>query len=353
MNATLPVDLDFLVARLHGRRRHLAEADRLDALCRLRTLPDLARTVLPDTQSHSVGQLQQEFIRRVVQELADFAEQLTGAGSRLMQWMRTRYQIENLKVLARVFATGKSLDLAREHLVSLPADLALNIEALATADSLESFAAATPSPVFERGLIDAATTYAEEPKPIILEAALDRVYLRELIARSKALPREPRQDSSKIARQEADTFLLMLVARGRFTYGLQSNRLALFHVNGAGISQQRFSRMLAAENLRAAARESVGLVLDRLPESHVGQGGNGQDLEPAVLEAMAWNRYLRLAHRAFRRSHMGMGAVIAFAAIRRIELANLITLSEGIRAEMDPDVIRSRLLPTDTEAMHV
>jgi len=42
---------------------------------------------------------------------------------------------------------------------------------------------------------------------------------------------------------------------------------------------------------------------------------------------------------------MGLGAVVAYAAIRRIELANLITLSEGIRTRVTPDALRQRLIP--------
>ena len=351
--SVLPADLDFLVARLHGQRRRLAEAERLDALCRLRTIPDLVRAVCPKGNFATVGELQRWLILQSVQELENFSTQLTGAGSRLMVWMRVRFQVENLKVLARAFATSRSLDLARQFLVPLPDDLSLDIEALAAADSVESFAAAAPSEILQQSLATAAATYDEEPRPIVLEAALDRAYFHELIHRSNALPMEARRNSAAIAMQEADTFHLMLVARGRFTYGLQAQRLAELHVSGTAISYKRFNRMLAADNLHTAAREAVGLALDKLPESDVIRGESPEDMDPAVLEALAWNRYLRLATRAFRQSHMGLGAVIAYAAIRRIELANLITLSEGIRTEMAPDALRSRLVPTDTEAIRV
>ena len=353
MTSVLPADLDFLVARLHGRRGRLAEADRLDALCRLRTIPDLVRAVCPGANFTTVGELQHWLILQTVQELTDFSAQLTGAGSKLMAWMRVRFQVENLKVLARAFATSRSLDLARQYLVPLPADLSLDIEALAAADSVESFAAAAPSEILQQSLAEAAATYNEEPRPIVLEAALDQAYLRELIQRSRSLPREARHDSMAITKQEADTFHLMLVARGRFTYNLQAEQLANLHVSGAAISYNRFRRMLAADNLRKAAQDAVGLVLDKLPAADTVRGESSEDLDPAVLEALAWNRYLRLASRAFRHSHMGLGAVVAYAAIRRIELANLITLSEGIRTEMAPDALRSRLVPTDTEATRV
>ena len=347
MTAMLPADLDYLTARLHGRRGRLAEGDRLDALCRLRNLPDLVRAVCPLSHFSSVNEFQRELIFRAVKELTEFSLQLTGAGSALTAWLRVRYQIENLKVLARAFATGRSLELVREYLVPLPEDLSLDVDALAAAGSVAAFAAAAPAGILRQGLADAAAAYTQEPRPIVLEAALDCAYFRELLTRTKTLPKEARDDSLPIAKQEVDTFHLMLVARGRFTYGLPPEQLAALHVDGAGISRNRYEQMLDAGSLQDAAQYTVGSVITKLPATESGS------LDPAVLEAMAWNRYFQLACRAFRRSHMGLGAVIAFAAIRRVELANLITLSEGIRTEIDPDVIRSRLIPMDTEAIRV
>jgi vacuolar-type H+-ATPase subunit C/Vma6 len=51
---------------------------------------------------------------------------------------------------------------------------------------------------------------------------------------------------------------------------------------------------------------------------------------------------------------MGLGAVVAYASIRRVEVANLISLSEGVRAGVAPEVVRRRLIPRqDIEGAHV
>jgi vacuolar-type H+-ATPase subunit C/Vma6 len=353
MASVLPVDLDYLVARLHGRRGHLAEGDRLDALCALRSLPDLVRALTPHALFTSVAEFQQELILDMVQELADFAAQLTGAGSALMAWMRVRVQIENLKVLARAFATGKSGAVARKYLLPLPPDLALDFAALSVADSLESFIAATPSGVLRQELIESAPEFDKAPRALVLEAALDRAYFRELLKRTKALPHEARTDALAIARHEVDTFHLMVVARGRFTYDLPAERLAWLHVPGGGISRDRFGRMLEAATLRDAAQEAAAFVLPALLTDKDLFGTGWTDPDPAILEPLTWNRYDRLARRAFRRSHMGLGAVVAFAALRRVEVANLITVSEGIRTETPPDVIRRRLISGAKEVRDV
>jgi len=97
--------------------------------------------------------------------------------------------------------------------------------------------------------------------------------------------------------------------------------------------------MAGAERVADVASAAAGAALDEVPKVA------DEALTPADLEPLAWARYYRLANRAFRRSHMGLAAVVAYTAIRRVELANLITLSEGIRLSRPPDVLRRCLIP--------
>jgi vacuolar-type H+-ATPase subunit C/Vma6 len=358
MVVVLPADPDYLVARLHGRRARLAEGERLDALCGLHTIGDLAGAVAPGAAYPTIGDFQRGLILQLVQELADFATQLGGKTAAWMAWQRVRYQVENLKVLARALAAKGSWDLARQCLVALPPDLSLNVESLAAADSVEAFVAAAPGGVLREGLEASIEDYQAEPRAIVLESALDRAYFGELLKRSKVLPREARPYAKSIVNQEVDAFHLMLVARGRFNYRLPGEQLARLHIRGTGISQQRFGRMLEAGSLWEIAREAEGRALAPLPKewslASEGEGsGSRADLDPATLETLTANRYYQLASRAFRRSHMGLGAVIAFTSLRRIELANLITISEGIRNGMEPAAIRIRLIPNVGGDPHV
>jgi vacuolar-type H+-ATPase subunit C/Vma6 len=51
---------------------------------------------------------------------------------------------------------------------------------------------------------------------------------------------------------------------------------------------------------------------------------------------------------------MDLGAVVGYAGIRRVEVANLISLSEAIRTGMAAEVIRARLIPrNDLESAYV
>ena len=68
-------------------------------------------------------------------------------------------------------------------------------------------------------------------------------------------------------------------------------------------------------------------------------------IDASTLEGLVWKRFFRLANLAFRQSHMGLAAIIGYIGVRRVEVANLITISEGIRNGMTAETIRGRLIP--------
>ena len=79
-------DLDFWVARLHGRRSRLAEGARLHQLCRLRTVSELARNLLPDHAIYTAPALQRRIISDLANELAALAHAVPFP---LVEWQGT------------------------------------------------------------------------------------------------------------------------------------------------------------------------------------------------------------------------------------------------------------------------
>ena len=340
MARTTTDDLDYLAARLHGRRGRLAEAERLDALCRLRTIPDLARAVLPEGGISSAAEFQGRLVRDLAGELFTLARQFSGPRARLLEWMPVRFELENLKVLVRGLLTHEPLDEVRRHLIPLPPELEARPS---SAETLPELVEELPRGAFQESLARAAVLYREEPGPFFYEAALDRGYFLELLARLAGLSGEVRGEVAPVIFQEVDIFHLMLVVRGRFLNGLEPALLAPLHVGGTRIELNRFKAMLQDPGLPAAAGRAVGRAVDRAPVK--------ETAEPVLWEALAWERFLRLADRAFRRGHMSFGAVVGYAALKRVEAANLITLAEGIRMGVPGETLRPRLIPrSDLEA---
>jgi vacuolar-type H+-ATPase subunit C/Vma6 len=338
-------NLDFLAARLHGRRGRMAEGRRLADLSRLRTIRQLASELFPGAETESAAEIQRRLVRSLADEVLGMATHLSSAGAALLYWLAARFQVENLKIVVRSILGGAEPAVRGRHLVPLPREYGFAAEALVASASLGELIRRLEHGIWGRSLAAAVRSCGAAPSAFCIEGMLDRHYFRELLARARALEGEERRLVEPLILQEIDTFHLMLVARGRFGQRLGAELLLPFHVAGAGISERCFAAMLTDPDLRTAAGRAVGRALDGLPPVPTGSSEDRVASVPAALAALAANRFLRLANRAFRRSHMGLGAVVAFVAVRRVEVANLITLTEGIRARVPEEQLRARLVP--------
>jgi len=342
-------DVDFVSALLHGRRARLAEAERLDALCAIRTIRELVHAIEPNAPNESVVDLQRRMVSTLADELLTFAWRIAGPAGSFLEWMAVRFQVENLKVLARGMVTGAKLKEVEPYLVPLRKPFTLDAEALVTADSLETFATRISSTPLRDGVRLAAPAFERNRRSFFIEAGLDHGYLTELLARTGPPAVREMPDMKTMACQEIAMFHLDLAARGRLTYDVRPDDLLLFHVRGAGIRRAAFAAMLAAGDAQQVAAEAAGRAIDRTSAAEAKAGEAREAVTPAMLETLALNRYYRLAYWVFRRSHIGLGTIAGYVAMRRVELANLITLSEGIRAGVAPAVLRRRLIPRSAE----
>jgi vacuolar-type H+-ATPase subunit C/Vma6 len=342
-------DVDFVSALLHGRRSRLAEAERLDALCAIRALPELVHMIEPGAPNESVVDLQRRMVLKLADELLTFAWRIAGPVGTVLEWLAVRFQVENLKVLARGMATGAKLKDVEPYLVPLSKPFSLEADALISSDSLETFASLIPSTPLRNGVRVAMPVFERNRRVFFIEAGLDHGYLTELLARAQPLAARESPDMHILACQETNMFHLDLAGRGHLTYELRGEDLLPFHVPKAGIQRQTFAAMLAAHDAQQVADEVVGRVIDRMTAAEAKGGEVSEAATPATLDVQALNRYYRLGYWIFRRSHVGIGIIAGYAAMRRVELANLITLSEGIRAGVPPAVLRRRLIPRNVE----
>ena len=341
----MPQDMDRLTALLHGRRSRMAEDERLDDFCRARCLADLWEKTFPGWEARDHLRFQRLVTEELVSELSGILASLSGAGARLLHWVLVRFQFEDLKLLIRTGLTGSPQAEALEHLVSLPPEVAIDVQGLMAAEWLEDFIELAPPGVVRKCLKKTVESYREHPQPFFFEAILDQGYFQELLSRAEHLPSRERCILEPLLFQEIDIFNLMLVARGRFHYGLSHDLLVPLYVAGTRFHRWIFFDMLKDKDLRSSAGRVASLLFDSpLPEAGPNEGPEAGALNPAILERFAWRRFIRLANRAFRQSHMGLASVFGYISLRRMEVANLITLSEGVRKGMPADVIRSRMV---------
>lgn len=259
-------NLDYLSARLHGRRSRMAEGDRLETLCRLRSVSELARHVWPDREVPTVADFQHRLVEDLIGEISALVPLLDQSGARLLEWMLIRLQVK------------------------VPTERI----------SWEAFAASLPAGPLRTSVQEASRCPA---RPFYMEAALDRGYYQELLTRAEALPSEEHAVVEPLLRHAAETVRRQWLARGQMNYSLTAEDLALFAEAGTG-------------------------QISEMPD-----------------EASASNQLYRLANQAMRRNPIGLGTVIGYVILRQIEIANLITISEGIRLEVPAEMIRARMIP--------
>lgn len=340
MMAVMTNDVDYVAARLHGRRSRFAEGSRLDEMCHLRSLTELSSAAIVRSDVGRAGDFQRAVVKKIATELKELRQQFIRDQGRLLDWMFVRFQLEDLKVVLRGYVTRTPAQSLRDHLLEPSAD----IDAFLSADSLAAFAERIPHDALRESLKESIAALGEDHSSFVYELALDRGYFRDLSLRANALSRCDGELINPLVRQEIDAFHLALIARGRFFHQLTPELLLPFHIDGTAITTKRFAAMLDDPDLATAAKRAIGIAIDVLPPS----------VTASALESCATNRLRRLANQAFRRDPTGIGAVVGFIVLRRIEAANLITLSEGIRLGIAGDALRARMIPrSDQEAAHV
>lgn len=337
-------NLDYLATRLHARRSRMAEGERLDELCHLRTIPELGQALGLDLEFQSAAQLQRRLVQDLFHELASCARHVGEVGGELFGWILVRFQVENMKTLIRGFLNRRSPEVLQEHLLPLPESLALDVQGLATAGSMADFIELLPPGILRERLNEVAAAHHDQPQPFYLEAAIDSAYFQMLLVKTRHLSGEDLTVVRPLMLQEANFFQFMLAVRGRFNYDLPPDVLLSLEV--PGLSKDWFKTLLSAPDVMAAAKGGLAIVLDELPRER----GDGE----MDVDGLCWKRFHRLANRAFCSGDMGLGVAVGYAGLRRVETANLITLSEGIRTGMTAEAIRGRLIPrADAEVAYV
>jgi len=313
---TIPEDLDYLATRVHGRRSQLAEGERLEALCGLKSVEALARAVLPGSEAPSAVAFQRRVARGWLLEMAELAGGLGRRRAQMMEAIARRLTIEDREAEAR-------------GLTALVPRAASGQEAALPRRGPPGREGAGRRPA-------RAALPAPPPGALAPGTALERRSLEGLVAAMGGLDRADRSGVGALVRHEVDAFHLMLVVRGRFLRGLAPGDLLPWRVEGAAITRELLEGMLSAPYLARAAAMAVGAALDRPPPEPV---------EPASLDRLAWQRFLRLARRTFREGATGLAVLVGYAALRRVEVRNLTTLSEGIRLGLPTETIRAHLVP--------
>jgi vacuolar-type H+-ATPase subunit C/Vma6 len=328
--------LDFVVAKTRAMRSQLYEGDRLRGLLRLRELPELARALLPMETFASHTALERRLVERFAESLAQLWRYLAPPRDRLFVAMALRLQVENLKVILRGTLSGRRTPVAELPTVPLPEPFAWTGFPPSGADGPGDILRSVPEPALRRSAGEALILFAETPIPLYLEAGLDRGYFQLLAEAWRALSAEDRRAIGGLLDREIGLYNLMFVLRARVSHGIDPAsvlRLAAPRVDGAQSSWvTRAVSGASVEDILAHAPQGLRRILD------------GATRELPDIERRLWLGYYRAANRVYYRTFFNIGCPYAYAAARRIELANLITVVESVRYGLSVEETLRRLL---------
>ncbi len=339
---TLSGDLDYLHAKVHGLRSRLYEAQRLDDLCDLRSIPQLWHRLYPDAEPADHHELQRRLLADHIRVLDLLRQHLPERLAGFATWMLRRFQLENLKVILRARKAGEPLEHVEPFLAALPADLQVPARALLQVGGLADFLLVVPVPEFRKAGETAAVEHAETGDAFFVELAMERAYYEGLLERQRRLPARHRRGTESIIGLEASIHTLLCLFRLKLNYDVPFETARKYLVAGT-VQAFRLERLYGYPHFA----DMLGLV----PRQFLPPEVLPSIRTIADLERVLWQRLLHVANRQFYRSVDDLGAVVSFFAIKRVELANLIRVIEGVRYGMAPEAIRKGLIRVEPVAV--
>ena len=328
-------DFDFIQAKVHGLRSRVYEHERLDDLCDLTSVAQLSHRLYPDADLADHHALQRRLLADHVATLEGVHRHVPEKLLPLSSWMLRRYQVENLKVLLRAWKAKEPLARASAFLAPLAGEMALPAQAFLAAQSLADFLLLVPVPELRSAGERAAVHQVATGETFFVELAFDAAYYRGLAARQQELPEPHRSGTEALLRLEVAGHNVLSLFRLKLSYHVPYERAAEFLVKLAP-HPFRLERIYDYPDFSDMLRL---VPLELLPKGGL-EGIRGiADLERAV-----WARLLQVANRQFYRSTGDLGAVVAFFTIKRVELANVIRVIEGVRYGMERDEIKAGLI---------
>lgn len=304
------------------------------------------KSAYPETEFHDIIEFQRYLVRGLADELSSVSTSLGKQAASLVEWITARFEVQNIKLILRAIKTKSSIEDLRKHLISFKGEFVSKVRVGPTQMSIVDLLRIIPKGPLRKSLESIYNLYSESASTFIYETALDCSYFRELSLRTSRLHAGERQVVQPVIDQQIDTFLLMLALRGKYHLQVSPHTLLQFHVEGSRISRARLSTLISDPDARTSVTRAIGWVIDQSSVRFLDDVPDDSIIPTA--EHLAWKRFLRLSNKAFRESHMGLGAIVGYAGVRIIEIANLISISEAIRLNLPVESIRKLLITPDT-----
>jgi vacuolar-type H+-ATPase subunit C/Vma6 len=333
----ITTDFDFICAKVRGMRSKLYEREGLARLSAKKRLQDLFTAVLPGETFTNHLQFERNLVADHLETLDGIRQFLEGTNHDFFSWLLRRYQVENAKVLLRGWTAREKAEAVRQHVVQTPPEYALPYEEMMAAEDIRTFLSLLPEKGLAKGAAKGIFYFNEKGKGFYVEAGLDQAYFATLAEKSSRLGHFHRPGVERLIATEIAIYNLIFVLRAKLNYALPWDTVREFIVLHKGVLNEA-----ALETMYSLG--ALGEMLKHVPKAMLPQE-EGQtlddvsDIENALWRAMYWK-----ANRQFYRSILDMGEIVSFCYIKRIELLNLIKITEAIRYGLSAQEMEQNLV---------
>ena len=322
----LELPLEFLNAKLRGRRRAVYERDRLRELASCGGVDELARRIFPrETIGGRLG-LERRLRQRCIFELTFFINYPPPRIARFYTALVRRFQIQNVLTLLRLLCGGTEEVSPEQYVADLPGPLSVSAGKLLSSSDLEEFIGRLPA-----DLSDAAAPTIELFRrgdgTGFTEMALERAYWRGVTDACRALPRRWLSDCSAPILWELDAVRLLAVLRSARSYDIEWERLEPLLPQRNGFEAAPGGLNVSQAVLRQLHADPSGKNLAATVPA-LRKIGAPEDL--VELEDLLWKELSRLADRVFYSALEGPAILVAYFYLRRNELKELTALVEEL-----------------------
>jgi len=326
-------NFDFINTKIRARRARLYEGDRLEALLAARDLPDLVRLLGMESAGFTHYRVEAGLVARHLEELKMVALYLGGSRRRFFDALLNHYYKENLKVIARLKGREAPAGDAARMVVRLEG---WNVDELLEASTVADVLLAVKDEHIRRWALKGLGDYEKSGTTFFVELGIDAGFFIAVFDAAAHLRPADREAVKTLVCREAGAHDVLAVMRSRFNYGIEFERIKPF-LSGYP-AKLDLARLAEAASFEGALRLVPAALLPAKAARDVA--------DIPGLEFAMWSRIFRSARELFRTSLFDLGAIVAYYYLKRLELANLISVVEGVRLGMAKAEIRENLLPT-------
>ncbi len=322
-----------LSAKIGFMLGNLLKQDDYDTLMRKKTVQEVTgylkdRTyythMLSEVDEHTIhrGQLEKNLKASLIDDYIKLFQFMHGDVKKFLNFAVLRYEIEDLKILLRVFNTEHNTKVTRDSLLFLQKYGTVDVEALAESENLAAFIQKLKGSVYYDVLLPFITN-TQHLNLFMIEMSLD-MYFFSLIWKQKErlLKGKDKKIVSYSFGSEIDILNILWVYRCKKFYAIEKEMIYAYVIPYGNKLRKSDIKAL----VESKGEKEVQQVIGKTPYSSLFKETNSYYYE----KRLAY--YVHKMHKRFlRNNRFSIATMMAYLHLKEIEIRNIISLVEGIR----------------------